>query len=510
MGGACCREQQDRAILDSPLLGFSGGTEPLLPPQPRVAPRQQIRLRSEGGNEPLSLLELSLQCVAQHIESYPRLELPASLAAGLFQHLVSRHWLDLETLVHLQHSSLLAIELPGFAPIAQPWVSAIAAHSELERLDLSSAPLLTDVHLQVLRGALPALREINLSNCQVGNGTLAVLGTMHSLQMLQLEGLTRLTDSGVAQLEQLPSLRWLSLAGCDALTDASVESVSRVSAALRHLSVQRCARLTDASAARLPTMRSLRSLKLGWCPRLSSSALGELSALSGLTALDVSHTALDDMGLVAICKGVRRLRELSLRGCAVSDAAVSRCSMLKQLRTLCLRSCEIGVWHAQPSPCHSHNHSAAALRRRSLPSTTTRALGAAPPCAGDGAASHLGELTKLRDLDLAFTDVSDAGLRALGSLGSLTALSLDSCHVSCEGLECLGHFPQLRTLDLSDVDAPCFSAGVLERLPRLTSLNLFYVSIGDGDVRPPPLVSPRVCPSIIMDESLRRIHRGDG
>ena len=182
-------------------------------------------------------------------------------------------------------------------------------------------------------------------------------------------------------------------------------------------------------------------LNLGWCFRLSAKALASLVCLPRLISLDLAHTKLDDDSLRALASSLTRLRELSLRGCSISDVGLCRCRHFSRLESLSLRTCEVG-------------------------NSVVEVLVAMP---------------RLRDLDLAYTELSDAGLCALRPLTRLTSLSLDSCRLSASGLTNLAAFPELRTLDLSDVEAPRFAVEVLASLPHLTSLNLFYVGISDEE-----------------------------
>ena len=54
-----------------------------------------------------------------------------------------------------------AQQLPGLAQVDLAWASAICAHTELVRLDLSGAPSLADAAIALV-GKLPALRELML------------------------------------------------------------------------------------------------------------------------------------------------------------------------------------------------------------------------------------------------------------------------------------------------------------------------------------------------------------
>ena len=116
----------------------------------------------------------------------------------------------------------------------------------------------------------------------------------------------------------------------------------------------------------------------------SAKALAALAVLTSLTSLDLAHTKLDDAALAAIAEATPRLRQLSLRGTAVSERGLARCRCLARLEVLSLRTCEVG----------------------------------------NGAVEALLRMPRLRDLDLAYTEISDAGLLAMAPLTRLQSLSL--------------------------------------------------------------------------------------
>ena len=207
--------------------------------------------------------------------------------------------------------------------------------------------------------------------------------------------------------------------------------------------MQKCSGMTDVAIGHMvPALCGLRTLRLGWCFRVTAKAIASLAALTRLHTLELAHTKLDDATLAILASSLPRLKDLNLRGCAISDRGLTRCTPLARLEVLCLRTCEIG----------------------------------------NAAVEALIAMPRLTELDLAYTELSDPGLAAMAPLTKLQSLSLDSCRLSAGALHGLARFPRLRTLDLSDVEAPRFTVEALTALPHLTSLNLFYVGIGDHEV----------------------------
>ena len=243
----------------------------------------------------------------------------------------------------LQHCPILALECPSCAQVDLAWAPVVCSHTELVRLDLSGAPSLSDAAVHHI-GKLPCLSALNLSSCSaLSDSALSHLSNVGTLQLLKLEALPKVSHAGVAHLERLSALRWLSLAGCTGLRAAGfVTSIAKLSK-LRHLNLNKVSSVDDDGVACIVgKLCELRALKLGWCFRISSRALGSLCELRHLTALDVAHTKLDDSSLTTLAGSLTRMRELNLRGCAISDAGLARCRGFGRLEVLSLRTCEVG------------------------------------------------------------------------------------------------------------------------------------------------------------------------
>ena len=453
MGGAC--SARPAATPDTP--------EP--PPIRNIADvRPEIPQRPKRDSPPAaveSLVDLCVRSICLHIDRFqvpgfqldvarygasvgdlPPLALPFELSQRVLSRLVDRAWLDYVALGRLSGCVLAAIELPDCAHLTDEWVELIARHHgrTLARVDLSGCPL-TDAGVTWL-GSCKILRELNLSRCaKLTDKALAALRGL-PLEQLRLEQLNLSAAALAAHLAPLaPTLRWLSLAGVAAAGDAAVAAAC-AGGALQQLCVRKCDAFDDAAAQPLRALPDLLGVQLGWCRKISPSALASLASIATLRELQLEHTRLSDAALGALTAGLPNLRSLSLRGCAISDAALAKVGGLRRLRTLCLRACE----------------------------------------AGDAAMAAVATLPKLADLDLGYTEVGDGGLYSLASLGSLTSLSLDSCKLGNAGLRGLRAFPRLTSLDLSDIDVPLLSTEWVASLTSLTSLNLFYSGLTDAGV----------------------------
>ena len=236
MGGACSRYGCERRSV----YELSRAPKPQ-----RQSQRPLAWLAADGWLEPPSLLHLCVSFVAEHLETFPELSLPADLADLVLTCSRDRAWLDLPALRQLRSCDLHTIELPAFAPLSPLWVDAIALHTELVGLDLSSAPRLSDSAVAPI-ARIHSLRDLNLSRCRgLGDETLRLIGTsLRCLSRLSLESLPLVTDCGIAELRSLRSVRSLSLAGCAQLGDAAVAAITHPSARPKRLQALTCPPLT--------------------------------------------------------------------------------------------------------------------------------------------------------------------------------------------------------------------------------------------------------------------------
>lgn len=90
----------------------------------------------------------------------------------------------------------------------------------------------------------------------------------------------------------------------------------------------------------------------------------------------------------------------------------------------------------------------------------------------DEALSALRALTHLKDLSLAGTEVTNAGLRHLSALSQLEAVWLNDTAIDDQGLDRLANLRQLRSLGLFGNDITDASVPVLKRLTKLEYLGL--------------------------------------
>lgn len=337
---------------------------------------------------------------------------------------------------------------------------------ELRALDLSETAV-GDAELL----ALPAgLRRLYLAGTAITDASAASWTPRAQLEVVDVSG-TRVGDATLEALRAASkSLKALALAGTRVSDSSAGVLSSFTSLVILDLNRTRTGRLTAAAVGQLP----LRELYLGETD--AAAAAGQLAPLAAtLTILDLSGAPAGDAQLGWIGRAVR-LRSVYLGDTAAGDATLRALAQLPGLRVLELT----GVPASAPalatlaqSPTLEDLDLAdtvasealvtallgrATLRRLRLDGTTftDRALRVAP--AG------------LRELYLARTKITDAGLAALGPLAELEALGLAETSISERSAPRIAALTSLRTLILDGAqwsDAGYAALGALTELERL-------------------------------------------
>ena len=210
----------------------------------------------------------------------------------------------------------------------------------------------------------PALRDVNLDACAIGNGGLATLASLPLVRLNVADTnvsdgalaavaasfpllselsvfYCNITDVGVRHLGGLRHLTKLNLDGRD-LTDASCQSLAaltrlthlilsgRVSdKGLSHLSslpalthLDACGgRITDQGLEHLGRLSTLKRLNLSHNTRVSNAGLHHLAPLNDLEVLNLSHTDVAAPGALAPLRKLRGIKVLAVNGCQGFDEA---------------------------------------------------------------------------------------------------------------------------------------------------------------------------------------------
>lgn len=193
----------------------------------------------------------------------------------------------------------------------QGW-EALSKLTQLEALDVSFANTISDADVAKLT-LFTKLRKLNLSETPITDEVFQSLAEMESLEILTIEGNSRLNGrglqayvrakpvlrelhashtpiviAGLRHLKTISSLEFLDISVCN-LSDQQFAEL-RGANNLVHLKVGGNF-LTNAGMQIVMTMGKLKILDLSGMPNLSDPALGILAKKNSLTSLNVKNTA---------------------------------------------------------------------------------------------------------------------------------------------------------------------------------------------------------------------------
>lgn len=269
------------------------------------------------------------------------------------------------------------------------------------------------------------------------------------------------TDADMALFAHLPRLRTLALNNA---TNPGPEGLAQLAAvpSLESLSL-RFAELRDDHVAALAGLEGLRALDLTGNRQFTDAALGLIAQNAGLVDLRLEDTAVGDAGM-ALLAGHPGLQVLWLGRTEVTDAAFSDIARISGLRRLsfqgasAVQGTEVGALSVL---------------------TRLGELNLSQTGITDAALVPLGAMTQLRRLYLGQTAVSDVGLASLSGLVALEGLYIDETAVSDTGLANLAGLAGLRTLWASNTAITDEGVILLTGL-SLTTLHLNETAITDA------------------------------
>ncbi|DBA85851.1 hypothetical protein WJX77_011838 [Trebouxia sp. C0004] len=358
----------------------------------------------------------------------------------------------------------LGAVLASGSPITILGLIMLAAAKTITRLNLSRCVHLTN-QVAVSLAGLPQLVDLDLSDCNnLGDtGLHSILRGLPLLQNLNLQHCAHITDSGIAALKENSHLTKLNVAVCREITDEGVAAVAAL-CKLQCLDLTFCDRITDAGIAHLSRLRQLEDLTLACC-KLSSSGVGALGRLSGLTSLDLVGcvdgvtsdamqllcqapclktlnlafcSSLLDSGLQALAQ-ISTLTDLNLAYCKwISNDGISELSALTALTSLNFQGCSQTVPHLSQGLTVLHC-------MRNLASLNLGSCKLRPH-----ALLALAQLSRLTELSLRFCKgVVPTDLSAVGCLERLKSLDINGCLACTDAsLGCLHPLKGLRQLNI--------------------------------------------------------------
>lgn len=188
------------------------------------------------------------------------------------------------------------------------------------------------LHLQVTRccSSPPCLIEQHCNACmfnarvvsvqglhRLTDSGIAALVSCRALEKLDIRGCVGIGDDGLAALcPHLPHLRWLDISSCRRITHKGLLPVARHLPELRHLAMAHCSGVGNTGLAVLGAAQPpLSHLNISACSRVTGTGVAALKPLaSTLQQLHVSWCDLNDPAAIQLCS-FRHLTHLSLEGC---------------------------------------------------------------------------------------------------------------------------------------------------------------------------------------------------
>lgn len=171
-------------------------------------------------------------------------------------------------------------------------------------------------------------------------GLLLMADKCTNMESICLGGFCRVTDTGFKTiLHSCSRLYKLKVSHGTQLTDLVFHDISATSLSLTHVSLRWCNLLTNHAVLSLASNNDLKKLDLRDCRSLGDEALRAISILPRLKFLLLDGTDISDVGLSYLRPWViRSLYSLSLRGCKrLTDKCISTlfgCSGTLELREL--------------------------------------------------------------------------------------------------------------------------------------------------------------------------------
>jgi hypothetical protein len=221
---------------------------------------------------------------------------------------------------------------------------------------------------------------------------------------------------------------------------------------------------TDAIWDALAQADGLTSLYLSrrWMTDADFEQVGKLKGLRGLLVEDANDFT--DRGLAALA-GLDQLASLSVFNTPMSAQAAAELRKLPRLRNVLLRNCVIT--------------DAAVRELAAIPSLEELRL-IDNPDVGDAGMKPLGQCLGLNSLSLEGSRISDQGLKELSGLMKLERLNLEGTRVTAHGLKELSGLKKLEMLSLADTAVADQGLEHVRELKSLFSLNLSRTAVTDA------------------------------
>lgn len=259
--------------------------------------------------------------------------------------LVSDAGLESISLGLLQLSSL---DLSMCLSVTDSGLQHVGRMTSLKKLSLISCEDLTGLSIHHLAVGRFSLSSLDIAYCNhIDDDAITNISRGSGLAMLRELNVTAcpITDVGLSVLAQtLTELRMLNISECDLVTKEGIAVMSSHLRSLRAIHMRYCMGLTNVALKHLSRISTLEVVILKSCSKLRSKAMAYMApgnTQSNIVELDVSFTAINDVGARYIAQGMQKLRILNVSGCMVGDKGMARIARsLGSLSTLKIARCQ--------------------------------------------------------------------------------------------------------------------------------------------------------------------------
>ena len=361
------------------------------------------------------------------------------------------------------------------APTRDSLEAAGAIFGRNSKVDLSNCKNVNAVLEQLSVIAQP--KRIIFAGENTDEATFDILAQFRSVERLDLPNVNLSADSA-ARLASLPKLSFLNLPAAKLPLEA-VKQISRS----RSLEQFRCpeSTLDDKSLMSLSALSNLTAVDLSDCSSISNKSIPYLSACRRLKFLKLAGESIDDDTLKAI-SGIKSLRILGLNNTAISDAGVEQLAGLN-LSGIQFVGSPIGDASVNVLSEMS-NLTVANLRGTKISDESLRHLTACKrlkklevsecnsPGITDLGCEELAKIKSLEGVNLWLSKISDAGLEPLVSLPNLTSLNLDNTAITDQGTKTIAKMKNLTWLHLGKTKITDACVPTLKSMTNLTFLDI--------------------------------------
>lgn len=315
--------------------------------------------------------------------------------------------------------------------------------------------------LRALAKKYPKLLSLSISNVQSYN----FLSGFAHLRMLDFSGCLYLKDNDLQALRSMPHLELLSLSCCLNITGLGLAYLQELPR-LESLNLSNCNGLLSEGVSTLPLLKSLKKLDLHGCSALITQKRSipesflPVGAIEGLKILNIASIAnLTDREL-SLLSALHGVTDLDLSGNRlITDSGLSALLTMSQMKKLKLDDC-IGLTDVGISLLHQFK----CLSKVNLSGLNR---------ISDECLSSFRKLTAFEVLDLSYcARITDRGVGYLLSIkDSLRGLDLEGCRLlTNDVLAILKEMKNLRAVNL--IHCPKLTDGAVRKFKEQKSLLL--------------------------------------